>query len=639
VGTVDADQVTLTLDYSDPTAGAFNGVIGVDAAFDNQTYSIEKAVVTEAGTISALSIEAADPVLYGTNSQTAFDVNSAITGNSRALFVLEGENGALMITTTAITQTITAGDLAEIELLYPDLTANVVVGHLNDNDLIRFNNMYKAYDEFGNEVAWDLVDVEDLAAETTGTSWALATAADSVVIDGATLTMNYDIDLLGVPSGGEGSFQLEALSGTPVGDSITANVRVVRTAEFAPVLTAESQLPVPVMVYLADQDGNRVAPPDQTTYEVDIKSDNATGNQIEDQDEGPANEVTVEIESIYAGEVILVDAAASLGRDGIVGLISQGDGILGFTYYDLQLESDYDYQKPVVTKVKDGPCQIIISISDNNGVDIAATIETIELLDEDLDAVLNGLDNATLFSGVDNGTGAIITIDVSEIIAPDEDPQGAYQLTVQAIDLQGNEADELVKLVDVDVCLVPPPVCVSVSPTYMVAGTTETIVITAVNTSFDGSETVTACTGVTVGTVTATSATQLSVQLTAADDASGTCGLAVELADEEILSCAAFEIQEVTCELTAAPATLRSGWLIPRLALVTITGSEDCDPFTFANSAVTADERLIPLLSIPVFNTILVPTLIWPGTADATVTLTVGGENTTTVEVVAGVLP
>jgi len=652
IGDVYASQLTMTLDYTDTDAGDFNGIIRATGGTVTQTYSLEKAVYTSPMTGSIpmtitaytktaqMDIVAGTPALYGIDSEVTFDVNTALPEETQGLFVLEGANGAMMITGTAIVETITAGAVDAIELQYPGLVANVVVGHLNDNDLIAVSNMYKAYDEFGNEVSWSLVDLDNFIAGTTSTSWALPIAEDSVVYESLTLTQYYDIDLLGVPAGGSGSFQLEALSGTPQGDPITINPRVVRTGEFMPVLTAESQIDVPVLVYLADQAGNRVAPPDQTVYDLDITTDNDS-NQLTDQDEGPASNVTVDIESLYAGEVVLVDAAESLGRDGIVGMTSQGNGILGFTNYDLQLESDYDYEAPDIDieEIEDGLCTIIVHVTDNVAVDIEETIASIELYDLELNKVLDGEDNASEITGVADGTGATITISVANIVADDGDPQGAYELHITAIDEQGNDDDETIVLVDVDVCLVPPPECVDVNPFYLEQGESGTVVITALNTAFTGSETVTACSGVTVGTISATSDTTLSVALTVAATATaGDCALEVDLGDE-IISCLDFAIVEPTCEITASPSIIRSGWLLPRLAIVSIVGNEDCDEFTFANSGVAFDDAgMIPLLPIPIFGTIVVPTLVWPGT-EGEVTVTVDGEHTDTIDVEVGILP
>jgi len=662
IGDIYASQLTVTLDYSDTVAGEFNGMINASAGKVTQTYVLDKAFYIEPELeldpmipteitltrTDAMEIAAGDPVLYGTDSRVAFDINSAMPGNSSGLFVLEGANGAMMITATAITETITAGPVDSIELQYPGLTANVVVGHLDDNDLIRFAGMYKAYDEFGNEIR----EASGLAAGTTDTAWALPTAENSLVARAYSLTMNYDISLIDVPAAGTGYFQAESADGTITGDSIEAHVRVIRSAAFMPLLTAESQIDVPVLVYLADQAGNRVAPPDDTVYELDITTDNDSNMLDNDDEDGPASDITVDITSdedsdddsdndLYAGEVVLVDAAESLGRDGIVGMTSQGSGILGFTNYDLQLESDYDYEAPDIDieEIEDGLCTIIVHVTDNVAVDIEETIASIELYDLELNKVLDGEDNASEITGVADGTGATITISVANIVADDGDPQGAYELHITAIDEQGNDDDETIVLVDVDVCLVPPPECVDVNPFYLEQGESGTVVITALNTAFTGSETVTACSGVTVGTISATSDTTLSVALTVAATATaGDCALEVDLGDE-IISCLDFTIVEPTCEITASPSIIRSGWLLPRLAIVSIVGNEDCDEFTFANSGVAFDDAgMIPLLPIPIFGTIVVPTLVWPGT-EGEVTVTVDGEHTDTIDVEVGILP
>ncbi|MCX5896007.1 MAG: hypothetical protein NTZ51_09285, partial [Proteobacteria bacterium] len=130
----------------------------------------------------------------------------------------------------------------------------------------------------------------------------------------------------------------------------------------------------------------------------------------------------------------------------------------------------------------------------------------------------------------------------------------------------------------------PAASCKSVSPAEGDAGKSVQVTITGENTNFVtagntvGSSSVNfGCTGVTVDSVTATSATQIVANFTIADDAADCTGDVTVTTGTETITCTdKFTVNATvvpTCTLTVSPATIKSGIIFPRIKIITITGT------------------------------------------------------------------
>ena len=547
-GVASATQTFATIDFADPTAGSVEATLGVQG-LDNQTYTITKSLYLDpvAGTQGELEITETDLLLSNAYlAEAEYNINTAITADTIALYVLQGENDAWMITSNAITEAIVASDtVASVELEHPGLVANVVVGTLGSNNKISFVDMYKAYDALGNEVAapagLQALPVDSAGAELT-TPWAEGEVDD--------LTMNYLLNFSAVPADGIGYVQLRSfLDDTVTGDPIKTNIRIISGYEFSPVLSAAAGWNIPVLVNLIDQAGKRVAPVDLSTYTVEITTDNASTTVAT----SPATITSEESKGdLFAAEVFVIDPAASLVVDDTIVVSASANGFLGLKTYSIVLDVAVDIEKPTINidDVTVGTCTIIIPVEDNVGVDIAATYETLTVEDSTQTDVTKDCED------ISDANGTEIKVDVKNL------SNGLYTISITAIDLRGNEAaEETITSVFVSGCGENAASCFSVSPTYLLEGTTGDVLIAGINTTFDNTTVVTGCSDVTVGTITLTSDNKLTVSVTAGEvDSDTTCNLTVSTGDEVFTCTGEFEIQDVPVEcLSVAPKYLAEG--------------------------------------------------------------------------------
>jgi len=321
--------------------------------------------------------------------------------------------------------------------------------------------------------------------------------------------------------------------------------------------------------------------------------------------------------------VFVIDPAASLVVDDTIVVSASANGFLGLKTYSIVLDVAVDIEKPTINidDVTVGTCTIIIPVEDNVGVDIAATYETLTVEDSTQTDVTKDCED------ISDANGTEIKVDVKNL------SNGLYTISITAIDLRGNEAaEETITSVFVSGCGENAASCFSVSPTYLLEGTTGDVLIAGINTTFDNTTVVTGCSDVTVGTITLTSDNKLTVSVTAGEvDSDTTCNLTVSTGDEVFTCTGEFQIQDepdVSCEITVSPSSVTKRLLFPRLATFTVTGNESCD--TLGDSSVTfSDTRIWPLrLRETSDGSLEVTVVVWPRATVGPVTMTVGDETT-----------
>jgi hypothetical protein len=149
------------------------------------------------------------------------------------------------------------------------------------------------------------------------------------------------------------------------------------------------------------------------------------------------------------------------------------------------------------------------------------------------------------------------------------------------------------------------------------------------------------CAGVTVNSATANSATEITANITVAEDAAGgSCDVTVSggaTGSTAIICANAFTVVPTPpCTITVSPNPVNNGFLLPRLATITITGS-NC---TFDDTTtVSIEGRGVRILGSPTISgsTITLRCYISPGlfggplssNGDKTVTVTTGAETAT----------
>jgi hypothetical protein len=122
----------------------------------------------------------------------------------------------------------------------------------------------------------------------------------------------------------------------------------------------------------------------------------------------------------------------------------------------------------------------------------------------------------------------------------------------------------------------PEATCLSITPSVVEGGTATTITITGEGTSFNDSTQVSIdCDAITVSSVTADSATQLTVEVVSTAEATTeTCTVTVDDLNCGVLSIAT---DTTACQLTnIIPASSRPGFFLPRYSPAVITGSDGC---------------------------------------------------------------
>jgi hypothetical protein len=123
------------------------------------------------------------------------------------------------------------------------------------------------------------------------------------------------------------------------------------------------------------------------------------------------------------------------------------------------------------------------------------------------------------------------------------------------------------------------PECVSVSPASVDTGFTGDVTITLSSIDVSGLSDIAVsfgCPGVTVNSTTVTNPTTVVANITIAEDtAGGTCSVTVSRGSSLAIVCQdAFTVLSAPeCSITLSPSTVSAGFIFPRFATITITGS------------------------------------------------------------------
>ncbi len=301
-----------------------------------------------------------------------------------------------------------------------------------------------------------------------------------------------------------------------------------------------------------------------------------------------------------------------------------------------------DSEKPVIDidGITYGDCTIIIPVTDNQGVDAEATKDTIVMLDEDL---IDVTDRCILSYTGDGDNETTITIDVS-----DSRRKGIYLVTMTAYDINSNMSAEEEMVISVTYCgkLTNPPSCRGLTPLYVVAGSRSDIEISGKNTNFDNSTIVSFACGTIIQNdlITVSSDEKIIMNVTVMDNAvdSDPCEVTVTTGSESI-NCEEFAVlEEAPCLLiSTSPPMVISGLLLPRLVMITIKGNSDC-LFDVTNaSVISGNSYLMPIMSVPAIDSVIVLAVVWPGAErGSTASLVVAGaDNYIDIPVQQGILP
>lgn len=191
-----------------------------------------------------------------------------------------------------------------------------------------------------------------------------------------------------------------------------------------------------------------------------------------------------------------------------------------------------------------------------------------------------------------------------------------------------------------------PASCRGVTPLYVVAGERVDLEISGKNTGFDSTTAVSfACdTLVQNGLISVDAAEKIRMNVTVMDmvvDADP-CVVTVTTGDEVIV-CEDFAVlAEPPCLLISAyPTVLLSGWLLPRLYFVTVWGDGNCFFDVTNASVVSGYSYLLPILSVPFGNRVVVPVIVWPGAEQGhpAVLDVAGADNFVDITILEDVLP
>ncbi|MCX5894663.1 MAG: hypothetical protein NTZ51_02355, partial [Proteobacteria bacterium] len=187
---------------------------------------------------------------------------------------------------------------------------------------------------------------------------------------------------------------------------------------------------------------------------------------------------------------------------------------------------------PVVGTVTAGNCSISIALTDNKALDVAGSTAVVKKGDtgEDITATLTR-------ANTNDGTAAG-SIDFTLV------PKGSYTLTIVAKDKANNVSASTARTAEVTDCTGVIAACKSVDPTYGIIGETAVVTIMGESTSFGATSTVAfSCTGVTVDSVTANSATEIIAHITiAATAVEGKCDVTVTTGAEAVTCADGFEL-------------------------------------------------------------------------------------------------
>ena len=238
-----------------------------------------------------------------------------------------------------------------------------------------------------------------------------------------------------------------------------------------------------------------------------------------------------------------------------------------------------DIIPPVIT-IRTGICSVGIFITDNQAVDLkASTIIVKNDKGDDITATLNR---------VDRGDGTT----EAESVFYGFFSSGNYIIEICACDKAGNRTC-IIETLEVTSC--EEHLCDSIAPSFGFVGNTLDVVISGWGTNFGPTSTVNFdCAGVTVNSVTANSATELTANITIAPDApTGYCDVTVNTGTVWISCDESFKIACKCCTACngVAPCTASAGETMDvmlRLCDVDVSGVENLG-VTFSCTGVTVN--------------------------------------------------
>ncbi len=392
---------------------------------------------------------------------------------------------------------------------------NVVIDQEYAHDTIALEDVVSVKDIFSNSYGATGATLE--ASDIEGSIYLPAedgTASDqlfpgtSVKVDDNVIEAQFSLDDISVEQQ-SGILKLTGASGQPSAElaiNISEVSQIALKNIFVPVAGISES---PVMLYLEDQHGDMVAP--VTVTSANAPSDDATASK--------GNAIAVEVESDN-GSLKYASASETIIRTTEPWKIFSVGPASGKSSLSITAETDDygtdlltlsftpDFEKPIVGDVTAGLCSVDIEVLDNRAVDTsAADITVLDSEGEDITATLTRTDT-------DNGTTG--TISLSGFPEGAEGVPASYTITITVRDASRNER-EVTRTFSLE-CYDLPIACLSVDPTFAVAGDTLDVTITGENTSFinELTEVAFSCDNATVNDVTVQSSTEVVVNVTIA---------------------------------------------------------------------------------------------------------------------------
>lgn len=297
----------------------------------------------------------------------------------------------------------------------------------------------------------------------------------SAKIDGNEVDVEFGLSNI-TSSQSTGILKLTSRDGA-LSQQITMNLKAAREiglkSKFVPVPGITD---TPVQVFIADQNGDMIAPVTITAANDTTGNNARYGNTIEAEitvDNGTLANISNDIVSVTTkSPYAIITAKPDTGKESM--LIEAETR--RYATATLLLTFIPDFEKPVVADILEGNCRIDIEITDNQAVDLENTdVTIISPAGEDITATLT---RGNIYD--DNNTSGIIRL--TGFPEADEGTSTNYSAVIIARDQWGNERD--VSRIFAIECIDIPTQCVEVDPAYGVKGETETITIKGENTNF-----------------------------------------------------------------------------------------------------------------------------------------------------------
>jgi len=577
--------------------------------------------------------------------------------------------GTYAIQAISVTSNMTAADPGDIEpgsIQAYIGTAPVLLDDEEDHDTVQINaQAVQVADGFGN--IYSSIEDADLNANTylvADNGSATSTAFPGAKADFNSNYIEVGFDLAQVKAGqSKAAVTVSTDDGSPKGTVTLDLYKVTDLSVEAAFTPVEGVVNHPYLISFVDQNGT-IIPPVRLNTGV-----NTLTVEVEADDNGTTSASAEESITSSAYELVRT-AKLNTGKKSmtVTGSSDYGDKTLIIN------PSEADLEKPVIiVPLVAIDCGFEITITDNIDVDAAGTTVTVKNASgEDI--------TSTLLQSVasDNGTTAVIQIKGTGT--------GSFSVSITAKDAAGSEqtSTQIISVTTATDCAISAE-CLSVAPAYVSYGDAATdITITGKNTNFVQGTTAVdfSCAAVTEGAVTVNSATELTVSVTVPETGeTEDCDITVTTGDETITCADLFQVVagipctdadgdgygegctagtdcddnnsavnpgaaevcddsidndcdgaiddadtdcevEPTCTITLSKTSARAGFILPRLLVLSITGSGD----DFSTSAsVSFSAGVTKLLQIPGSGKITVIGLIKASAKGSTVTVSVAG--------------